>query len=197
MCPADPPARWSSSDMRIIAGAFKGTRLYTAPGNWLRPTSDRVREFIFSYLGESVREARVLDLFAGTGSFGLEALSRGARSVTFVDRSFKAIEIIRRNLQKVRAEATVLRMPASQFLNAGREAEEAYDLIFCDPPYRFEAFETLAAQIVRQGRLARHGLLIYECSFRAKDPELSDFVLMKQKTLGDTKVNFYRLKQND
>lgn len=80
--------------MRVISGAFKGRRLHTPKGDWLRPTSDRTREFIFSYLGNYVPNSRVLDLFAGTGGLGIEALSRGAAQATFVDVSAQAVTII-------------------------------------------------------------------------------------------------------
>src|SRR4051794_41685544 len=105
--------------MRVIAGRFKGRRLQAPPGLATRPTSDRVREALFSILGGRVADARVLDLFAGSGALGIEALSRGAHEATFVDNAQAAIAAIRRNLEGVDG-ATVLRREAMAFVREAR-----------------------------------------------------------------------------
>ena len=105
-------------------------------GRTTRPTSDRVREALFSILGENVRGARVLDLFAGSGALAIEALSRGAGEATLVDSSGAAIAAIRRNLEALGAEAEVVRAPALRFLEGARNRARQYDLVFLDPPYR-------------------------------------------------------------
>ncbi|MFL5867587.1 MAG: 16S rRNA (guanine(966)-N(2))-methyltransferase RsmD, partial [Thermoleophilaceae bacterium] len=117
--------------MRVVAGAFKGRRLQAPRGTRTRPTADRVREALFSLLGD-VSGARVLDLYAGSGALGIEALSRGAASATFVERDQRAAATLRRNLESVGAEAEVRRQDALRFLAS---VTGPYDLVFLDPPY--------------------------------------------------------------
>ena len=125
--------------MRVVAGRFGGRRLVAPPGDATRPTSDRVRESLFSVLGPSTEGARVLDLYAGTGALGIEALSRGAAAAVFVDRAPAAIKAIRANLEALGIEADVRRMQARAALRTAADSGEAYDLIFLDPPYRRSA----------------------------------------------------------
>jgi 16S rRNA (guanine966-N2)-methyltransferase len=122
--------------MRVIAGEYRGRPLVAPRGQATRPTSDRVREALFSILGDAVTGARVLDLFAGSGALAIEALSRGAASATLVDSATTAIEAIRRNLQALGIEAEVVRRPALRWLEAARRDARQYDLVFVDPPYR-------------------------------------------------------------
>jgi 16S rRNA (guanine966-N2)-methyltransferase len=122
--------------MRVIAGRYRGRRLQAPPGVATRPTSDRVREALFSVLGDRVRGARVLDLFAGSGALGIEALSRGAAEATFVDSAPAAIRAVRNNLDALDAAAEVRRADARRFLGTARAASRQYDLVFLDPPYR-------------------------------------------------------------
>ena len=117
--------------MRIVAGEFKGRRLHAPRGAGTRPTADRVREALFSILGD-VSGARVLDLYAGSGALGIEALSRGAESALFVERDQQALAALRRNLEAVGADADVRRQDVSRFL---ARPEGTFDLVFCDPPY--------------------------------------------------------------
>ena len=122
--------------MRVVAGACGGRRLIAPRGDVTRPTSDRVREALFSVLGPSVQGARVLDLFAGSGALGIEALSRGAAAAVFVDRAPRAIEVVRANLAGLGIEAEVRRMEARSWLRTAFARADAYDLVFLDPPYR-------------------------------------------------------------
>jgi 16S rRNA (guanine(966)-N(2))-methyltransferase RsmD len=122
--------------MRVVAGAYGGRRLTAPPGDATRPTSDRVREALFSVLGASVQDARVLDLFAGSGALGIEALSRGAASAVFVDRSPRAVEAVRANLAALGIEAEVHRVEARAWLRTASARADTYDLVFLDPPYR-------------------------------------------------------------
>jgi 16S rRNA (guanine966-N2)-methyltransferase len=125
--------------VRVVAGTFGGRRLVAPPGDATRPTSDRVREALFSVLGPAVRGARVLDLFAGSGALGIEALSRGAASAVFVDRAPAAIKAIRANLEALGIDADVRRLESRAALRAAFARSEAYDLVFLDPPYRHAA----------------------------------------------------------
>ena len=135
--------------MRVIAGRFGGRRLSAPRGARTRPTADRVREALFSVLGD-LEGARVLDLFAGSGALGLEALSRGAAAATFVDSAPAALRALRDNLSalEIGAEAAeVRRADARAFLRSARKAGRQYDLVFLDPPYRRAA--ALARELER------------------------------------------------
>jgi 16S rRNA (guanine966-N2)-methyltransferase len=121
--------------MRVIAGTRRGATLFAPRGRSVRPTSDRVREALFSILAP-LDGARVLDLFAGSGALAIESLSRGAARATLVDSSPAAIEAIRRNLESLDLEAEVRRSRALDFLERARAGAQQYDLVFLDPPYR-------------------------------------------------------------
>jgi 16S rRNA (guanine966-N2)-methyltransferase len=121
--------------VRVVAGRHGGRRLAAPRGRATRPTSDRVREALFSSLGD-LSGARVLDLFAGSGALGVEALSRGAAEATFVDSAPAAVRAVRDNLAALRLEAEVHRADARAFLRTARNAGRQYDLVLIDPPYR-------------------------------------------------------------
>jgi 16S rRNA (guanine(966)-N(2))-methyltransferase RsmD len=124
--------------VRVVGGVHGGRRLVAPAGLETRPTSDRVREALFSVLGD-VRDLRVLDLYAGSGALGIEALSRGAAAATFVDRAPKAIAAVRANLQALGIEAAVVRADARTALRGASGRGDTYDLVLLDPPYRHPA----------------------------------------------------------
>jgi 16S rRNA (guanine(966)-N(2))-methyltransferase RsmD len=122
--------------LRVIAGRYGGRRLQAPAGAATRPTSDRVREALFSILGAHVDGAVVLDLFAGSGALGIEALSRGAARATFVESAPPALRALRGNLTTLGADAEVVRADALRWLRAASGGERQYSLVFLDPPYR-------------------------------------------------------------
>ncbi len=124
--------------MRVIAGTYGGRTLDAPRGRATRPTSDRVREAVFSILGE-VDGAEVLDLYAGSGALGIEALSRGAARVTFVDSAPASRRVIEHNLQRLQITAEVVRDDALRFCQRARRGSRQYDLVFLDPPYRHDS----------------------------------------------------------
>src|SRR5438093_1591004 len=143
--------------MRIIAGEARGRRIHTPPGRGTRPPLDQVRGSIFSILEDRVEDAAVLDLFAGSGAFGLEAISRGARSATFVESDRTALEALARNLRELGflARSQIIQGDALYRPSAGGP----YDLIFIDPPYAmFEGPETTWAVITRVDALVENAL---------------------------------------
>jgi 16S rRNA (guanine966-N2)-methyltransferase len=157
--------------MRIIAGSRKGARLHAPKGMDTRPTGDRVREAAFNLIGP-VDGARVLDLFAGSGAMGLEALSRGAAAVTFVEADRTAAETIDRNLDKLRLTgATVIRGDALRALAGETAAGRRYDLVLVDPPYRALAglLPNLATYL--PALVAPDGIVVVESDAR-EEPEL-------------------------
>ncbi|MEA1929060.1 MAG: 16S rRNA (guanine(966)-N(2))-methyltransferase RsmD [Candidatus Auribacterota bacterium] len=159
--------------MRIIAGKFKGRRLKVLKGSRIRPTSDRVREALFSILGDKVVGSRVLDLFAGSGALGLEALSRGAKEVVFVEKARAAREIIRDNIISLGLEKECEFVPGDYRVALERLGERGtlFDLMLVDPPYRDteegEA-ENILSQIGGSDTLRVNGLVVIEHFYRAK-----------------------------
>ena len=147
--------------MRVITGSARGRRLNELKGYDTRPTTDKVKEGIFSAIQFEVEDARVLDLFAGTGQLGIEALSRGAQRAVFVDRRTDAVKLIRENLALTRLEdgAQVVCGDSMAYLNALREK---FDLIFLDPPYADDLLERAVAHIARFDILAPDGIMIAE-----------------------------------
>ena len=175
--------------MRIIAGAHKGRRLTAPPGRTTRPTSDRVREALFSILGARVPDARVLDLFAGSGALGIEALSRGAAAATLVDDDATAVRAIRANLAGIEG-GTVLRRDAARALRTARENGCQYDLVFLDPPYRHAGTlgRTLGEAVAAV--LAPHGLAVSE-SDRRSPLDLPPLTIDDERRYGDTLIRLH------
>jgi 16S rRNA (guanine966-N2)-methyltransferase len=170
--------------VRIIAGTHRGHRIAAPKGRDTRPTSDRVRENAFNLIGP-VDDAEVLDLFAGSGAMGLEALSRGAAHATFVESDRDAARTIDANLDKLGLHATVLRMDAVRALQQERRS---YDLILCDPPYDFDA--TRLAPLLG-GRLSDDGLLVWETSSRDDPPQVPGLRQRTSRTYGSARLTLY------
>ena len=174
--------------MRVVAGTFKGQRL-EAPRRAVRPTADRVREALFSMLG-SVDGANVLDLYAGSGALGIEALSRGAASATFVDSDAAALRAVRSNLERLGIDgARVVRADALAFLRGAAGRAERWDLVMCDPPYRLapRLSEPLGSLLVRV--LATGAGVVVESSSR--HPLELELPLRKERRYGDTRIAIY------
>lgn len=182
--------------MRVIAGIAKGTPLQAVPGSGTRPISDRVKENLFNVLSAEIDGACVLDLFAGTGSVGIEALSRGAEKAVFVEKHPKAISTIRANLQKtgLQASAQVVRADVFKYLTG---TPEPFDLVYVAPPqYRGIWSKTLQVLDRQPGWLCAQGLVIVQIfpkEFEALD--LSALDLTDQRQYGSTLLSFYELGQ--
>ncbi len=172
--------------MRVVAGTYGGRRLRAPRGSRTRPTADRVREALFSMLGD-LAGARVLDLYAGSGALGIEALSRGAESAVFVDRDPAAVAAITRNLNDLGvAGAEVVRRDAVAFL-AGRE--RSFDLVFCDPPY--DSASRLAGPLsaALPTVLDENARTVTESDKRT--PLELTLPLLRERTYGDTRIAIY------
>jgi 16S rRNA (guanine(966)-N(2))-methyltransferase RsmD len=175
--------------LRVIAGRYGGRRLQTPRGAATRPTSDRVREALFSILGARVAGARVLDLFAGSGALGLEALSRGAAEATFVDSSPAAQRAIRANLAALGTEAEVVRADALRWLRSASGAARQYDLVFLDPPYRRAGVVAGELSAAVSPVLAPQALVVAESDRRA--PLELDLPTIDQRRYGDTLIRIH------
>jgi 16S rRNA (guanine966-N2)-methyltransferase len=174
--------------MRIVAGRLGGRRIAAPPGRGTRPTSERVREALFSILGPLAGE-RVLDLFAGSGALGIEALSRGASDAVFVDRDPRAAATIRANLEALGLDARVVATDARTALRDARERADAYDLVFLDPPYRQAT--ALAADLAEALRpvLAPAARVVSESDRRA--PLELALPLTDERRYGDTLIRIH------
>jgi 16S rRNA (guanine966-N2)-methyltransferase len=178
--------------MRVIAGRLGGRRLSAPAGTRTRPTSERVREALFAMLGD-VDDARVLDLFAGSGALGIEALSRGAAAAVFVEREATAVRALRENLaQLALAEpvAVVRPIDAERALRTARRAQETYDLVFIDPPYA--RAQGLGPRLTAElpPLLAPGARVVLESSRRA--PLVLDLPVQRQRRYGDTSITIHR-----
>ena len=182
--------------MRVIAGTAKGHRLRSVPGDTTRPITDRVKEALFNILGDLIVGARVLDLFAGTGAVGIEALSRGAAEAVFIDKSPAALRTIRANLQHTRLadRAVVLRADAFKYL-AG-PIQTPFDFIYVAPPqYKGLWAEALRALDACPGWLGgrRGGIVVAQIHPREyQDLALNNLVEYDQRKYGSTLLCFYR-----
>jgi 16S rRNA (guanine966-N2)-methyltransferase len=173
--------------VRVVAGQWRGRRLVAPPGRDTRPTSDRVREALFSILGPLDGEA-VLDLFAGSGALGIEALSRGAARATFVERAPAAVRAIRTNLAAVGADADVRVREARAFVRDASAAGGPYDLAFLDPPYRDAA--GLGPALELAPLLASGGRVVSESDRRAPIV-LPGLEVLDERRYGDTLIRIH------
>ena len=172
--------------MRIIAGSHRGRRIAAPRGRATRPTSDRVRESAFNLIGP-LDDADVIDLYAGSGALGLEALSRGAARVTFVESDREACRVINANLDALGFRATVLCQDVARALAQDRGD---YDLVLCDPPYDADV-GPIAASLARLVR--PDGLLVLEGSSRQEAPALPGLAVRTSRRYGSARLTLYEL----
>ena len=188
--------------MRIVAGKFKGRRLKTLKGSEVRPTADRVKESLFRIFGEQVVDADFLDLCAGTGSIGLEALSQGAKSITFIDNNYHSIRIIESNLEmcgfdRKHPQIKLIHTDARKALTRLGKRNAKFDLIYFDPPYASKIHESCVKQIAEGDLLSAAGVLVVEHG-KVQEPDWTEalivdrLVLSRQERYGDTILSFYR-----
>jgi len=178
--------------MRIIAGAFRGRRLHTPKDSRIRPTIDRVRESVFNIIAGKVPGAKVLDLFAGTGAMGLEALSRGARLCFFVDKGPEAVRLIRENVRLCAAQdmSRIIQAPAASAIVRLSSENELFDLIFMDPPYG-EGYIEETFEIVGEVAL-NDALVIAERHVKDKPPLVPQiWQTDRERRYGDTLISVY------
>lgn len=189
-----------SNQLRIIGGEWRGRKLRFPDVPNLRPTPDRVRETIFNWLIPMIHGASCLDLFAGSGALGLEALSRGASFTTFVDSNKKATQAIQSHLDLLNAndKANVFQIDGVKFLShkkfLNREAQ-AYDLVFLDPPYQLDLMQKVVPLLEDNGWLADNAMLYLEIEKRQSLPEIpANWQPLKEKTAGE--VSYFLFQRN-
>ena len=183
--------------LRVISGSAGGLHLKSPKRHALRPTQDRIRQVIFSSLAERIPGARVLDLFAGTGSFGIEALSRGAASATFIEQDAEAVQCIRDNLAHCHLQGDVRKADAFAFLS--QEPAEKFDIIFVDPPYT-KSVGTLDNDPLlwkTASLLAPDGLFLWEHYAGQRVDNAGPWEIVRDKSYGETALTFLQLRHKN
>ena len=174
--------------MRIIAGKNKGKKLKSFEGDAIRPTSDRARESLFNILSPMLLGCDFLDLCCGTGAVGIEGISRGANSVTFVDSSKDSVKIAEFNLKSIGNNTRVNLCDASRFVN---QTNQKFDIIFFDPPYAFTGFEEIMKSVKERKLLKDGGLFIYEHNADRPTATINGFTLKDSRKYGIAVFDFY------
>jgi 16S rRNA (guanine966-N2)-methyltransferase len=179
---------------RVTAGSRRGRLLKTPPGRATRPTTALVREALFNIIGDSIRGARVLDLFAGAGTLGVEALSRGAASATFVERDGACATIVAKNLAATgfAQQGDVANVDAIDWLRAHGGDLGAYNLLLLDPPYQDSVMLTAALQALDRAPLRNEALLVVEHHRSQPLPTLERLSLVRDRDYGATRLTFFR-----
>ncbi|MBL3530266.1 16S rRNA (guanine(966)-N(2))-methyltransferase RsmD [Companilactobacillus zhachilii] len=180
--------------MKVVSGRFRGLNLKAVPTNNTRPTSAKVKEAVFSMISPYMVDGVALDLFAGTGSLGIEAVSRGYEKAYLVDKAYKAINTIKENIEKTHAEDSfvIMKTAATEALQKFAADGIKFDLVFLDPPYRMKITEQIIKDMVEQNLLNPDAIIVDETDY---DIDLGDFdgiELLKEKRYKDTKVALYQ-----
>ena len=177
--------------MRVISGEFRGRRLAAVPGNQTRPTADKVKESMFNMLGPYFDGGRVLDLYAGTGGLGIEAVSRGMAHATFVDHQYAAIKTLRANLAlfDVPERFTVIKAPVDRAIVTLGEAGEQFDLILADPPYAKQEVLAQLAALLAHDLVAPGGRVLFETGLDVVYPAaIAGYTILRRQTYGVAQV---------
>ena len=179
---------------RVTAGTSRGRLLKTPPGRSVRPTTSLVREALFNIIGDSIRGARVLDLFAGAGTLGIEALSRGATWATFVERDRGCANIVAENLVATgfAQQGDVVSADAIEWLRAPTGDLTSYNLLLVDPPYREAATVTAVLQALDRAPLRDQALLVVEHHRSQPMPPLNRLTQVRERDYGSTRLTFLR-----
>ena len=178
--------------MKIISGKYKGRKLlgFDIPGT--RPTMDRVKESLFAMIQAKIPDSIVLDLFAGSGNLGIEALSEGAKSCYFVDKSKKAYQVILNNLKELNISSSVYFLDYLKALNEFSKGNFSFDIIFLDPPYETDLIEKSISTIMSLGVLSKDGIIVAESDQLEKIIYPSNLEIVKSKKYGDKWVAILR-----
>ncbi|RBP68287.1 16S rRNA (guanine(966)-N(2))-methyltransferase RsmD [Alkalibaculum bacchi] len=181
--------------MRVITGTAKGKKLLTPKDERVRPTTDRIKETLFNIINPYIRDAVIIDCFAGTGGVGIEALSRGARQAYFIDNHRESIKLIRKNLEIARLEekGVVLPVEASSALTSLANKNVKADIIFMDPPYHLNIISRLVEIISQNNLLAEDGIIIAEHDNRIElKDQIERFAKVDQRVYGTTIMSYYK-----
>lgn len=184
--------------MRVISGTARGRTLKAVPGMSTRPTTDKVKEALFSMIGPYFEGGTALDLFAGSGGLGIEALSRGMEKAVFIDLEYKSIETIKNNLKTAGVEerAEVYKNDAERALKVLSKRGVVFDLVFLDPPYRLKTGQKLMEQLDQLRLLAGQATVVLEYESSYEYPEsFGNFTLVRKSVYGETALSIYVFNQ--
>ena len=186
--------------MRVAAGAVKGHKLRSSRGTVLRPTSMKVKEALFNILGERIKGALFVDFFAGTGNIGIEALSRGADHVVFVENHLPSIRLLKDNLNACRfnRKATVSVMDSIIFLKKAKKWSRKFDILFADPPYHGLLAERFLRHLSKSDMIAKRTCVVIEHFHKVPLPDKTDgLTLVRRYHYGDTLLSIYQCDSSD
>ncbi|WP_290687084.1 16S rRNA (guanine(966)-N(2))-methyltransferase RsmD [Intestinibacter sp.] len=185
-------------NLRVISGKARGLKLNTPKNQDVRPTTDRVKESLFNIINFDIMDSNVLDLFAGTGSLGIECLSRGANKCVFVDKSKESMSIVKSNIKKARVENESITMNIdfkSAILSLGNKGEK-FNIIFMDPPYYKNMFEDALSMVDQNNLLEEDGVIVVEHDTKDSFPEnIGRLYKSRDKKYGKTTLTFYKMEE--
>ena len=181
--------------MRIISGKYRGKEVFGYQLEGTRPTQDRIKESLFAMIQNEVRDAKVLDLFAGTGNLGLEALSNGARHCTFVDNNQKAVQIIKKNIHNLNIPTDQHKVILSDYQAFLNQDKESYDVIFLDPPYRYTVLPELLNDLVTKGKITSGGIVVCEYEQGNLIESVQNLVQIKDRKYGYKRITIYKREE--
>ncbi len=184
--------------MRILAGQYKGKNLSAGNDLSIRPITNRIKEIIFSVLDNFCDNKIVLDLFSGSGSLGLEALSRGARYITFVEKEFSSIRVLEKNIKTLSLTTDNVQIIQSDALKFSKKDYRSFKLILMDPPFKYTTLQELVIEIIKNNLLDKKGILVVH--HEVDNPLLRNDVpyqLVKQKKIGRSLVSFILQEETD
>ena len=181
--------------MRIISGKYRGKEVFGYQLEGTRPTQDRIKESVFAMIQNEVRDAKVLDLFAGTGNLGLEALSNGARHCTFVDNNQKAVQTIKKNIHNLNIPTDQHKVILSDYQAFLNQDKESYDVIFLDPPYRYTVLPELLNDLVTKGKITSGGIVVCEYEQGNLIESVHNLVQIKDRKYGYKRITIYKREE--
>lgn len=182
--------------MRVISGKYRGKKLLSPKDDKVRPTTDMVKENVFNLLGGDIVDSSFLDLFAGSGAIGIEAISRGAKRVVFVDKDRESMDYVRRNLALINESAETM---TSDYLTAITKLKgNKFDIIYVDAPYNMHIIDNVLKAVKVNNILAYNGQVIYESLAKTNQKSgLTDYELVKSRRYGSVVIDIYRPTDND
>lgn len=177
--------------MRVISGKYKGKKLMGFDIDGTRPTMDRVKESVFGMIQNSIKNSIVLDLFAGSGSLGIEAISNGAKEAYFIDNNIELINIIKSNTKDINEKIHVIKSDYNNALELLKNSNIKFDIVFLDPPYKLNLINDCLNKLVEYDLLNNDALII--CEYESENVEFNKLNLIKDKKYGSKKIKIFKL----
>lgn len=177
--------------MRVLSGKFKGKNLFAGNDLSIRPITNRLKDIIFSILQDFIAGNRILDLFSGSGSLGIEALSRGASHITFVEKEESSLKVLKQNIRNLNIDPNVVKFVKSDALTFLSKNKDGFQLIFSDPPFKYPHLQKMTDMIFKNNMLEKNGLLILH--HEIDNPLLKEdvpYTMIKQKKIGRSLLSF-------